>query len=128
LFTPSAPETPHSGSNGYDKVRLTSGGPLADVLNKVLIHVYDLRPLLTTADEVGLDVLSQILWPAISTPIVSSMGNTIFAAGRPDELHKVSCENQNKASLIIALHCRTQIHDYPRIHGSFLFINHRHAK
>jgi hypothetical protein len=63
---------------------------LPDVLNKVLTHVYDLRPLLTTADEVGLDVLSQILWPAISSSIVSSMGNTIFAAGRPDELHKVS--------------------------------------
>lgn len=86
------PVTPHQNLNGnpFDRSRLLDGGgPLAGVLNNVLVHVDDLRPLLVTADEVGFDVFAQIIWPCISTSIVDNLGSTIFAAGRPDELHKV---------------------------------------
>lgn len=80
--------TPHQRSNPFDKSRLLEGGPLVNVLNRVLTYVDDLRPLITAADEVGFDVFAQILWPCVSTSIVENLGNTIFAAGRPDELHK----------------------------------------
>lgn len=92
--SPVVPETPSAKGDVYDKIRLKPSGPVTDVLNRVLEHVYDLRPLIVSADEVDLDVLSRILWPAISTSIVSSLGNTIFAAGRPDELHQVSYTSQ----------------------------------
>jgi hypothetical protein len=95
LQTPVVPETPSANGDVYEKIRLKPSGPLTDVLNRVLVHVYDLRPLITSADEVGLDVLSRVFWPAVSAAIVSNLGNTIFAAGRPDELHQVSIPNES---------------------------------
>lgn len=82
-----------------------------------------------TADEVGLDVLSQILWPAIAAAIVSNLGNTIFAAGRPDELHKVGPDHHRllKALIKIALHGSPQIHHTLRINGTFLRIYNSNA-
>lgn len=87
--SPAVPTTPHRSKNPLEKTRLLESGPLADVLNRVLVHVDDLRPLITAADEVGFDTFSQIFWPCISTSIVDNLDNTIFAAGRPDDLHKV---------------------------------------
>lgn len=121
--SPAVPVTPHSSkSNPFDKSRLVGGGPLADVLNRVLVHVEDLRPLITAADEVGFDVFAQILWPCVSTSIVDNLGNTIFAAGRPDELHKVSRNLQNSVRFMplieSALYHHSPIHIALRSHGS----------
>ena len=77
----------------------------------------------------GLNVLSHILWPAIAAAIVSNLGNTIFAAGRPDELHKVGSDHHRllKTLTKIALHGSPQIHHTPRVNGTYLRINHSNA-
>ena len=88
---PAVPPTPQQNrSRALDKASLLESGPLGDILNRVLVHIDDLRPLTTAADEVGFDVFAQIFWPCVSTSIVDNLGSTIFAAGRPDDLHKAS--------------------------------------
>ena len=87
--------------NPFD--RLTETTPLAQLYNRVLAKVGTYQPLLSTAEELSgrFDFFAGVLWPEISGRIVEELGNTIFSAGRPDELHKVSGD---ETVLTTALH------------------------
>jgi len=76
--------------NPFDK--LPESTPLAALYNKILAEVSSYRPLLETSEELSdrFDFLATVFWPEIAARISSELGNTIFAAGRPDDLHKVS--------------------------------------
>ena len=84
MIVDSVPKTPSTSTNPFD---LLDPSPLATVYNQVLGEVASYRPLLSNA---GFDFFAGCLWPEIATAIIDNLGSTIFAAGRPDDLHKVS--------------------------------------
>lgn len=88
--TPIAPQTPHTARNPFD--RLPDQTPLAMMYNSVLDHVQGLCFLVDAADGVSphFALLENIVVPRIATAIRLNLGRSIFSAGRPDELHKVS--------------------------------------
>ncbi|CAK9782549.1 unnamed protein product [Cutaneotrichosporon oleaginosum] len=83
---PVAPETPLRGP----RARLEETTPLAQLYNRVMAQVEGYASLLSLAHNVSprFELFSRVLWPEICTAIVDNLGSTIFAAGRPDELHK----------------------------------------
>ncbi|WVW86287.1 hypothetical protein I302_108329 [Kwoniella bestiolae CBS 10118] len=93
--TPTAPKTPHSSqlNNPLEKsLRLPSEdqSPLASLYNKVLTQMETYGPLLQISEDISekFDFFSNIVWPEIAGALIDNLGSTIFAAGRPDELHK----------------------------------------
>ncbi|BEI94590.1 uncharacterized protein CcaverHIS019_0701620 [Cutaneotrichosporon cavernicola] len=83
---PVAPETPIRGM----RARLEETSALARLYNCVLSQVEGYAPLLSLAHTVSprFELFSGVLWPEICSATVDNLGSTIFAAGRPDELHK----------------------------------------
>lgn len=65
---------------------------MASLLNRVLGQLELHQPLLLEAEAISerFDFFARVYWPEISAAIVENLGSVIFAAGRPDELHKVS--------------------------------------
>ncbi|WWC91827.1 uncharacterized protein L201_006774 [Kwoniella dendrophila CBS 6074] len=90
--TPTAPKTPHI--NLIEKsVRLPTENqsPLAVLYNKILGEIeVSYLPLLKVSEDISdkYDFFSKVLWTEISNTLIDKLGSTIFAAGRPDELHK----------------------------------------
>lgn len=72
------------------ELRLKPSTPLAVLYNRILDQVEIYQPLLKMAKGLSphFDFFSRVLWPEISNAVVDNLGNVIFAAGRPDELHK----------------------------------------
>ncbi|EJT49997.1 hypothetical protein A1Q1_00838 [Trichosporon asahii var. asahii CBS 2479] len=70
--------------------RLKPSTPLAVLYNRVLDQVEVYQPLIKMAQALSahFDFFSRVLWPEISKSVVDNLGSVIFAAGRPDELHK----------------------------------------
>lgn len=88
---PAAPETPDA--NGQRRSRLSeSSGNLWQVYNLVLAQVESYDSLLSIAQSVSprFDLFAGVLWPEICNAVINNLGGTIFAAGRPNELHQVS--------------------------------------
>ncbi|WVQ84689.1 hypothetical protein IAT38_006844 [Cryptococcus sp. DSM 104549] len=90
--SPTAPQTPHASLNPFNQLRLppTDTSPLATLYNRVLAFVGAYQPLLTVAEEVSdkFDFFARVIWPEVSEAVMEKLGGVIFAAGRPDELHK----------------------------------------
>ncbi|OCF42245.1 hypothetical protein I317_03980 [Kwoniella heveanensis CBS 569] len=93
--TPTAPQTPHATLNpllSSSQARLKSGSdtPLASLYNRILSQVEIWSPLLQVSEDISdrFDFYSNVIWPEIADALVQKLGSTIFAAGRPDELHK----------------------------------------
>lgn len=91
--SPTAPQTPHPLRNPSDIPRLPASynTPLALLFNRVLAQVASYQPLLDASKEVSekFDFFARVFWPEIGDTIVERLGNVIFAAGRPNDLHKV---------------------------------------
>lgn len=90
--SPAVPITPHHSSNPFDGPRrIKAETPLAALLNRVLAEVDIYRTLIevAAAESDDFDFFASALWPEIATAIVENLGGSIFAAGRPDELHQV---------------------------------------
>lgn len=70
--------------------RLRPSTPLSVLYNRILDQVETYQPLVKMAQALSthFDFFSRVLWPEISKSIVDNLGSVIFAAGRPDELHK----------------------------------------
>lgn len=87
------PLTPHPNRNPFEAAprRIKTQGPLAEVLNRVLQDVDGYRDLLeiAAAESSEFDFFAGAIWPEIATAILDNLGGSIFAAGRPDELHQV---------------------------------------
>lgn len=62
--------------------------------NRLLEELYDLSLLFDLAEDVSprFAFVEKVVIPCITTSIRTNLGRTIFSAGRPDELHKVSLE------------------------------------
>lgn len=90
LVSPVAPVAPEVPRPGEERSRLEEGSNLAQLYNRVLVQVESYAPLLNLGHAVSpnFDFFSRVLWPEICSAIVDNLGSTIFAAGRPDELHK----------------------------------------
>ncbi|WWC72121.1 uncharacterized protein I206_106081 [Kwoniella pini CBS 10737] len=91
--TPTAPKTPHSVINPLEKsLKLPSSNstPLASLYNRILGQMETYQPLLQIADDISekFDFFAKIIWTEIASALIDNLGSTIFAAGRPDELHK----------------------------------------
>ncbi|OXC68066.1 hypothetical protein AYX13_03275 [Cryptococcus neoformans] len=90
--SPTAPQTPHPLRNPSNIPRLPTGynTPLALLFNRVLAQVASYQPLLDASKEVSekFDFFARVFWPEIGDTIVERLGNVIFAAGRPNDLHK----------------------------------------
>jgi hypothetical protein len=71
--------------------RITDDTPLAQIYNRVLTHVESYGSLLETAESIseGFELYAGVLWPEILAALSEELGGVIFAAGRPDDLHKV---------------------------------------
>lgn len=85
-----APETPDAA--GQRRARLEeSSGKLGEVYNLVLAQVESYDSLLSIAHSVSpqFDIFAGVLWPEICNAVINNIGGTIFAAGRPNDLHKV---------------------------------------
>lgn len=92
--SPIAPQTPHTLQNASSDVpRLPASynTPLALLFNRILAQVASYQPLLDISKEISekFDFFARVFWPEIGDTIVERLGNVIFAAGRPDDLHKV---------------------------------------
>ena len=90
--SPLVPATPHPLANPFDKSsRLHDESPLAALLNRILDHIETYRPLMTVSEEVSehFDFFARVIWPEVSEAMSDGLGSVIFAAGRPDELHRV---------------------------------------
>lgn len=74
--------------------------PLAQVYNRLLAQVESYGPLLDTAESIseGFDFYAGVIWPEIASALSEELGGVIFAAGRPDDLHKVSIPDQQLSS------------------------------
>ncbi|EAL18864.1 hypothetical protein CNBI1250 [Cryptococcus deneoformans B-3501A] len=90
--SPTAPQTPHQLRNPLDVPRLPASynTPLALLFNRVLAQVASYQPLLDASKEVSekFDFFARVFWPEIGDTIIERLGSVIFAAGRPDDLHK----------------------------------------
>ncbi|OXG85296.1 hypothetical protein C349_02323 [Cryptococcus neoformans var. grubii Br795] len=90
--SPTAPQTPHPLRNPSNIPHLPTGynTPLALLFNRVLAQVASYQPLLDASKEVSenFDFFARVFWPEIGDTIVERLGNVIFAAGRPNDLHK----------------------------------------
>lgn len=82
------PMTPHPNANPFDK--LPESTPLAELYNRVLLQVGSYQPLMEAAEELSdrFDFFSRVIYPEIASAISENLGSVIFAAGRPDELHR----------------------------------------
>lgn len=87
--SPAVPETP---SKVFERPNRLKDDPslLAGIYNRVLAHVESYLPLITISHHVSqeFDFFSRVFWPEVCKAITDNLGNTIFAAGRPSELHK----------------------------------------
>ncbi|WVF72910.1 hypothetical protein IAT40_007728 [Kwoniella sp. CBS 6097] len=92
--TPTAPQTPHISLNPLQssqaRLKANSDTPLASLYNRILSQVEVWSPLLQVAEDISdrFDFYSNVIWPEIADALVQKLGSTIFAAGRPDELHR----------------------------------------
>ncbi|WVR00086.1 hypothetical protein IAU59_007228 [Kwoniella sp. CBS 9459] len=92
--TPTAPKTPHTILNplltSQARLKSSSDTPLASLYNRILSQVEIWSPLLQVSEDISdrFDFFSNVIWPEIADTLVQKLGSTIFAAGRPDELHK----------------------------------------
>ncbi|WVO15042.1 hypothetical protein L204_102686 [Cryptococcus depauperatus] len=90
--SPIAPKTPHPLHDPLSALRLppTDTTPLASIYNRNLAHVAMYQSLIDIGEKVSnkFDFLAKVIWPEIGEAIMDNLGNVIFAAGRPDELHK----------------------------------------
>lgn len=61
------------------------------MFNRILAQVASYQPLLDVSKEISekFDFFARVFWPEIGDTVVERLGNVIFAAGRPDDLHKV---------------------------------------
>lgn len=87
---PSVPETPET--NGQRRPRLPeSTGNLGQVYNIVLAKVEGYTPLLDIGHAVSpqFAIFAEVFWPEICNAVINNLGGSIFAAGRPAELHQV---------------------------------------
>ena len=95
-LVPQTPATPLVLRNPFDpSPRLSMHTPLAQLYNKVLAHVAGYQALMNTSEELSdgeseFGFFEEIVWPEIASAVSENLGSVIFAAGRPDELHKVS--------------------------------------
>ena len=94
-MVPNTPATPHHSSGQFSNPgksdRLSDSTPLADLYNRILSQVESYQPLMSIAEEVSerFDIFAGVIWPEIAQSISEELGNVIFSAGRPDDLHKV---------------------------------------
>ncbi|KAK6909291.1 hypothetical protein I203_103308 [Kwoniella mangroviensis CBS 8507] len=93
--TPTAPKTPHSSllNNPLEKpLRMPAEdqSPIASLYNRILSQMETYSPLLQISEDVSekFDFFPKIIWPEIAGALIDNLGSTIFAAGRPDELHR----------------------------------------
>ncbi|RXK37916.1 hypothetical protein M231_04805 [Tremella mesenterica] len=114
---PKTPHTPATFRNPFDpSPQLSEPTPLAALYNQVLTHLTTYQPLMNVAEglnnshgndpregEKGFDFFGKVIWPEVSGSIASKLGNVIFAAGRPDELHKHYTTTYNFISLLETL-------------------------
>lgn len=92
--SPIAPQTPHplqNASSDVPRLPATYNTPLALLFNRILAQVASYQPLLDVSKEISekFDFFARVFWPEIGDTVVERLGNVIFAAGRPDDLHKV---------------------------------------
>jgi len=84
-------------ANPFEKTtsRLHDDSPLGALLNRVLMQIETYQPLMATSEEISehFDFFSRVVWPEVGGAISEGLGSVIFAAGRPDELHRVSRRN-----------------------------------
>jgi hypothetical protein len=91
---PATPFTPTTPGNPFE-ITLTppqlGDSPLAALYSRVLAYVErDCKPIMDVAEKFpGFELLANVVWAEIATRIERELGNVVFAAGRPDELHKV---------------------------------------
>ena len=93
--SPIVPKTPHPRSNPFDKVftgRVQDDTPLGSLFNLVLGYLETYQPLMAVSEDLSehFDFLARVIWPEVGEAISEGLGSVIFAAGRPDELHRVS--------------------------------------
>ncbi|KAL7425101.1 hypothetical protein Q5752_000789 [Cryptotrichosporon argae] len=88
--SPAVPKTPRATSNPFDHERLPGSEPLVTLFNHVLAELNRYRDLFRISTDISarFDFFARVAWPEIATAIVDNLGSVIFAAGRPDELHK----------------------------------------
>ncbi|KGB78784.2 hypothetical protein CNBG_4622 [Cryptococcus deuterogattii R265] len=91
--SPIAPQTPHplqNASSDVPRLPASYNTPLALLFNRILAQVASYQPLLDISKEISekFDFFARVFWPEIGDTIVERLGNVIFAAGRPDDLHK----------------------------------------
>ena len=96
--TPAVPQTPitpmiHIKTFPFAMTdKLEEEFPLALLYNRVLAQVEAYTQLISLSEGISdrFDLFVGVLWPEIASAIMENLGGTIFSAGRPDELHKVS--------------------------------------
>ncbi|TYJ52897.1 hypothetical protein B9479_006485 [Cryptococcus floricola] len=90
--TPTVPLTPHPLQNSLTSLRLPPkfSSPLALLYNQLLTRVAIYQPLMDVGEEVSskFGFFARVIWPEIGERIMEKLGGVIFAAGRPDELHR----------------------------------------
>ncbi|ORX35364.1 oligomeric golgi complex component, COG2-domain-containing protein [Kockovaella imperatae] len=90
--TPQTPITPMVSVQTFDfsPDKLADETPLATLFNRVLTQVQSYSALLTISDDLSpqFDLYSSVIWPEVAEAIMDKLGSTIFAAGRPDDLHQ----------------------------------------
>ena len=103
VAVPETPITPHINGNPFTFNETTSrppdDSPLAQLYTHLLTRLEIFKPLMAAASNLAsshseaptdeFNFLPHVIWPEISTAISDKLGNVIFAAGRPDDLHKV---------------------------------------
>ena len=94
--TPLTPSTPMISVKQYDlheqAERLSDDSALATIYNTVLSRVESYGALMSISEDLSpnFEIFAGVVWPDIVQAIMDNLGSVIFAAGRPDELHKVS--------------------------------------
>ncbi|ORY35805.1 oligomeric golgi complex component, COG2-domain-containing protein [Naematelia encephala] len=104
--SPMVPVTPHPNANPFDKApRLSDDSPLASLYNRILAQVELYQPLMTVAGELSdrFNFFAAVIYPEVAASISEKLGGTIFAAGRPDELHKHYTTTHSFISLLESL-------------------------
>ncbi|WVQ77491.1 hypothetical protein IAR50_007177 [Cryptococcus sp. DSM 104548] len=90
--SPTVPFTPHPLQNPLTSLRLPPkfSSPLALLYNQLLARVAIYQSLMDVGEEVSdkFDFFTRAIWPEIGEGIMDRLGGVIFAAGRPDELHR----------------------------------------
>lgn len=98
--SPIVPTTP--GRTFERPSRLTEESNISALYNRILAHVETYLPLLSIAHSVSkdFDFFSRVIWPEIGVTITENLGHVVFAAGRPDDLHRHYTTTHNFLSLL----------------------------